>query len=686
MKKNFNVEAEGGELILSNKTGDHVIIPKNKRDEVKNLLKEKCFSCIDKIVNTLPIMEDYADDGTIIPNNEDKKLMDTPKPVAQDNTRVVVPSFNEEDVKMLLDRKKEEEDKQKFIDNNRMRLAKEKQKQFNIEDIDVSDLKNLSTEQIKEIQSFLVSKGLLKGKNVSIDSGNEEEVMRIQEILKSKGYDLGKYGKNKDGIDGIYGKMTKKALTEYNKNKEIDGIVGNKTIKSFRQYKMKDSESVSQTYKEDIKEKKETEIQRNLQQKGYFKAKEDDFNYDTENILLKKERNTFKINNNQTCNSKECAYYVNQEIEQKIKTQGRERIGAYGDAWTIYDNLMRSGAQEIYNAFPNKKQISTNPEGYLSTITDKKVPVSPKDLRPGDVIHMYYGGSPNVNKAYQQGSRVWSTHLGLIKEGKNGELYVEHNVNGKIYREPLNKILNNESTNAKNKPLRITAIVRPQYNLEDEYIYEPTSTEVNFDEVSNLQTKLSSREAAEYSQVLLNNQDLIMSDIPISKNEFDNLVKAVRIIGWKESNYQSNPKSKLKSAAGDIREFFGIREASKGYSQLKDEENIDESIRTNLNINNETLTDVKRSSIATMYALSTKYLKIKESLSPSVKMTPDEIVQLALISWNEPIDKVIQTANKYKTLNAVRKAYKDSYGYNEKNETLFPYDLALTAFNKYVNK
>lgn len=66
MKKNFNVEAEGGELILSNKTGDHVIIPKNRRNEVKNLLKEKCFSCIDKIVNTLPIMEDYADDGTVV--------------------------------------------------------------------------------------------------------------------------------------------------------------------------------------------------------------------------------------------------------------------------------------------------------------------------------------------------------------------------------------------------------------------------------------------------------------------------------------------------------------------------------------------------------------------------------------------------------------------------------------------
>jgi ACT domain-containing protein len=121
-----------------------------------------------------------------------------------------------------------------------------------------------------------------------------------------------------------------------------------------------------------------------------------------------------------------------------------------------------------------------------------------------------------------------------------------------------------------------------------------------------------------------------------------------------------------------------------GYTQLKDEEILNESIRKNLNINNETLKNSKKSAIATFYALGTKYLKIKESLSPDVKMTEDELAQLAIISWNEPVDKVIETANKYKSLDKVRKAYQDSYGYDDKNKTLFPYDLALDAFNLYI--
>ncbi|MFN9116341.1 MAG: hypothetical protein ACK5XN_40380, partial [Bacteroidota bacterium] len=65
--KNVNIEAEGGELILKNKAGDYVIIPKDRRSEVQALIKSKCNSCIDAIVNTLPSMSNYAPDGTVIP-------------------------------------------------------------------------------------------------------------------------------------------------------------------------------------------------------------------------------------------------------------------------------------------------------------------------------------------------------------------------------------------------------------------------------------------------------------------------------------------------------------------------------------------------------------------------------------------------------------------------------------------
>ena len=67
MKQNINIEAEGNELVLKNKAGDYVIIPKKYRLEVQDMIKENCHSCIDKLVETLPVMEDYAQDGSLYP-------------------------------------------------------------------------------------------------------------------------------------------------------------------------------------------------------------------------------------------------------------------------------------------------------------------------------------------------------------------------------------------------------------------------------------------------------------------------------------------------------------------------------------------------------------------------------------------------------------------------------------------
>ena len=70
MKQNINIEAEGSELILRNKVGDYVIIPKKHRTEVLSMIDENQHERIDALVGTLPVMEDYADDGSLIPRNQ----------------------------------------------------------------------------------------------------------------------------------------------------------------------------------------------------------------------------------------------------------------------------------------------------------------------------------------------------------------------------------------------------------------------------------------------------------------------------------------------------------------------------------------------------------------------------------------------------------------------------------------
>ena len=65
MKQNINIEAEGQELILRNTNSDYVIIPKKYRTEVQGMIKDNCHGCIDSLVETLPIMADYAEDGSL---------------------------------------------------------------------------------------------------------------------------------------------------------------------------------------------------------------------------------------------------------------------------------------------------------------------------------------------------------------------------------------------------------------------------------------------------------------------------------------------------------------------------------------------------------------------------------------------------------------------------------------------
>lgn len=95
MKYNIDVNVEGSELILKNKAGDYVIIPKKYRREVQDMIKENCHGCIDKLVETLPIMEDYAPDGSVIPNDKKNNFEYKPYTAVQDNTyiapRVVMP-------------------------------------------------------------------------------------------------------------------------------------------------------------------------------------------------------------------------------------------------------------------------------------------------------------------------------------------------------------------------------------------------------------------------------------------------------------------------------------------------------------------------------------------------------------------------------------------------------------------
>ena len=68
-----------------------------------------------------------------------------------------------------------------------------------------------------------------------------EQVMQVQGILKSKGYDIGTYGKDRSGVDGIFGPQTTKAFQQYLSDTlnsgsllSIDGKFGSETSKAAK--------------------------------------------------------------------------------------------------------------------------------------------------------------------------------------------------------------------------------------------------------------------------------------------------------------------------------------------------------------------------------------------------------------------------------------------------------------------
>ena len=49
-------------------------------------------------------------------------------------------------------------------------------------------------------------------------SKDPELVKQLQKMLVTRGYDLGSYGPDKDGVDGAFGKLTETAANDFQEN------------------------------------------------------------------------------------------------------------------------------------------------------------------------------------------------------------------------------------------------------------------------------------------------------------------------------------------------------------------------------------------------------------------------------------------------------------------------------------
>jgi hypothetical protein len=90
----MKIEAEGSEIVMQNSNGDTIVIPKVHRQKALKYIEEGNYKAIDDLAESLPFMEDYADDGSLVVN---KKPTEPVEPEPKNQTKYQVTSEIPED-------------------------------------------------------------------------------------------------------------------------------------------------------------------------------------------------------------------------------------------------------------------------------------------------------------------------------------------------------------------------------------------------------------------------------------------------------------------------------------------------------------------------------------------------------------------------------------------------------------
>lgn len=609
------------------------------------------------------------------------------------------------------------------------------------------NLDDYSAEDIPKIQEKLYNKGYLeKPEQIDLTKySSKEQLVELQTKLFKYGLGdvLGKIGPNQDGITGVINDGTKKAVQRFNelnktyKEGELDTLT-KEAIKTFKGVsdaknaiglsivdpkKLYDP-STGEPYIDETYEAMDI-FENSLKSKGYFLGNKD---YDTNESVASNPKiaYSFKLNPDPTTPFEHCAEYLNGTIckEDAAGEAAREELGLKGDAWHVSENIQDKGGQLIFSGLPDRSTLNLNGKsqirGYLkSQLTSPDVKNQLQSLsnsgniRPGDVVNIFYDGSGFLEQAYNQtkslNNRFFTTHVGIIK-GKtddkgNETLFVEHNIHGQVHKDPLQDFIDGKITgNSKvqNSVSLIAGVTRPKYvdGIDQNAkipvagipYYQTEEGQVNpkglllRNSSDYLGQSISGEKTHKYLTTIEKNKDKLLKDIPISDTEFGKLMRMARVIPTKETYGGQNAEEeqtlvyKIAKSLKDI-----TSEKSTGFTKLKDSSNLGEDLRRNLYQDNDSeLTNPVKAALPTFYLLSKNYLYLKEVANKNnIDVTTDELAKLAGLSYNQSIGKIAGEL-------IDKGSYQNYYDYRVKTATdpggQFKYREALDMYDTQTMK
>lgn len=561
------------------------------------------------------------------------------------------------------------------------------------------NLNEYSTEDIPKIQEKLYNEGYLQ-KPEQIDLANFKTKEQVTELQKK----LAKFGLidmlGKDGVNGVLNKQTKDAAKRFNelnqtyKPGELDDMT-KQAIKNFKSstdaknamglpivnpkelYDPETGEAyIDQTYEA------MTVFENSLKSKGYFLGDE---GYDISESAASNPKVSFnfKLNPDPTTPFGMCAAYVNGTVckDDVVGEEARDELGFKGSAWHMSENIQEKGGQLLYTGLPDRSSVNLNGKneitGYLksqltspeaqnqlrSIIGDGNMWGANTKVKPGDVVNIFYEGSNYTEEAYNQtkplNNRFFTTHVGIVKAGDDGTLYVEHNVHGNVEKDKLQDFADGKvKGNGKNRVSLISGITRPNYidGVDNEAripaggisYYQTQEGQFNpkgalANSADPLGQIISGEKTYKYLTTIEKNKDKLLKDIPISDTEFGKLMRVARVIptletyGGQNAGEEKTIGYAIEKGLKDI-----VSEKSTGFTKLKDASNLGEDIRQNLYQNDDSqLTDPVKAALPTFYLLSKNYLYLKEVANRNnIDVTSDELAKLAGLSYNQSIGKI----------------------------------------------
>lgn len=298
-----------------------------------------------------------------------------------------------------------------------------------------------------------------------------KEVMDFQQRLVNLGYDLGKSGQNKDGVDGKIGRRTRRAIKNFQlKNKlKPTGVLDQLTqnalslrsgiTKQFGQKFTGDNTVIKKPVIPPVN-KSDTLISKDSNPNFIKQIQPQKLSTTTSTPIFPAGQDF-------------CAQFIN---------DFSDKFGYIGDAWIAHNNdnlgdrvfssFTSLSPEQVKGAIDLWTKIDKNGGGVkngkftdnVRQFVNKLVPSTPPTkLNLDDVVGIYYPKSGFHEKAFYEAGKPYfvdgpkdtkipgntiksgkgwgmNTHLGIVGAIKNGVPIIFHNIHGQVYADPVSSL------------------------------------------------------------------------------------------------------------------------------------------------------------------------------------------------------------------------------------------------------